>query len=798
MRHVLVVMAMFILFSCSNERNIKKLLIIGKHQGNTDLIISSAYDQTDTTSSFSILESDSLKNYSTIAMLDANLMGVTPRQQTGLQRYMEASGSLVVSHTPINTYQWPWLHALQSREETSGHYGGGSYAFLETLEESHAVLLIGENTWQANHITTEMAPDENRFIIKELNNDLYEPMEIEILPDNRVMIMERRGKIKLYNPATNSTKVIANFDVCIEGNYEDGLLGMALDPDFENNRNVFIYYSPPCENTNQLLSRFKMSIMDTLIMASEKVVMEVKVQRETCCHSGGEVMFDHEGYLWLSTGDNTSSKESDGYTPIDERPGRFPFDAQKSSGNTHDLRGKILKIKVHPDGSYTIPEGNLFPPDGSKGRPEIYVMGARNPFRFTVDPKTGYLYWGDVGPDAGKDSRYGSESYDEWNQARTPGYYGWPYFMGNNITFPDRNFTTDEVGEHFNPEHPINDSPNNTGSRELPPARPAMVYYPYGESKEFPMLGTGSRSAMGGPFYYAPNVKSEVAFPDYFTGKMFIFEWARSWVKVMSFDEDANLVKIEPFLDNYQFSKPIDVEFGPDGAMYVVDYGANYFSNNEDARLIKIEYRKENIPPTAVITTEENTGGAPFTAEFKAENSFDLDRNDVISYQWFIKGEKEPFSHDSVATYTFEKTGNHTVVLEAIDKNGGKGNAQQLIRVGNSRPEVSIQVDGNKTFYFAKDQKLSYQVSVTDAEDGTTENESIPAASVNIQFNYMKQGLDMANIGPEMFEGASIQYVKGKNLIDGSDCKSCHDLTKKSIGPSYMAVAEKYKGRYVA
>src|SRR5690606_5368182 len=108
---------------------------------------------------------------------------------------------------------------------------------------------------------------------------------------------------------------------------------------------------------------------------------------------------------------------SDGYTPIDERPGRGPFDAQKSSGNTHDLRGKILRIKVNEDGSYRIPEGNLFPKDGSEGRPEIYVMGARNPFRISIDPKTNFLYWGDVGPDSGKDGIQGSKSYDEWNQA---------------------------------------------------------------------------------------------------------------------------------------------------------------------------------------------------------------------------------------------------------------------------------------------------------------------------------------------------------------------------------------------
>ena len=69
--------------------------------------------------------------------------------------------------------------------------------------------------------------------------------------------------------------------------------------------------------------------------------------------------------LYISTGDNTSPFASDGFSPSDETPGRSPFDAQKSSANTNDLRGKILRIHIEPDGTYTIPEGNLF----AKGEP---------------------------------------------------------------------------------------------------------------------------------------------------------------------------------------------------------------------------------------------------------------------------------------------------------------------------------------------------------------------------------------------------------------------------------------------
>ena len=84
-------------------------------------------------------------------------------------------------------------------------------------------------------------------------------------------------------------------------------------------------------------------------------------------------------------------------------PGRNPaFDARRTSGNTNDLRGKILRIKVADDGVvHRSPTGNLFAPGTDRTRPEIYAMGFRNPFRFSVDKTTGIVYVGDYGPDAG-------------------------------------------------------------------------------------------------------------------------------------------------------------------------------------------------------------------------------------------------------------------------------------------------------------------------------------------------------------------------------------------------------------
>jgi len=199
--------------------------------------------------------------------------------------------------------------------------------------------------------------------------------------------------------------VVANLDVYARNEFDpkinrnDGLLGITLDPNFTTNQNLYIYYSLTSSPVNRL-SRFKVT-NDLIDLNSEKMILEVPSDRQICCHSAGSLTFGPGGNLFLATGDNTSIYGSDNnYGPIDNRPDSSHFDAQRTAANKFDLRGKILKI--HPDdnainGRYAIPEGNLFPVDGSGGLPEVYIMGNKNPFRIAVDPERNWLFWGGCG-----------------------------------------------------------------------------------------------------------------------------------------------------------------------------------------------------------------------------------------------------------------------------------------------------------------------------------------------------------------------------------------------------------------
>src|SRR5690606_9423219 len=148
--------------------------------------------------------------------------------------------------------------------------------------------------------------------------------------------------------------------------------------------------------------------------------------------------------------------------------------------------------------------------DGSVCIPENYVMGTTNSFRISIDPKTSWLYWGDVGPDAGKDSIQGTRGYDEINQAKKAGNFGWPYFVGNNKAYNKVDFATGKIGSAFDPKAPANNSPRNTGAKILPQTQPAFIYYPYAKSDQFPWVGEGGRTAMAGPVYhYNTELQSE-------------------------------------------------------------------------------------------------------------------------------------------------------------------------------------------------------------------------------------------------------------------------------------------------
>ena len=641
-------------------------------------------------------------------------------------------------------------------------------------------------------------PDEDRFVKSMLTQgEFYEPTEMTILPNLDILITQRRGELLMYKNETKKVKQIgflhAYYKTSTPGvNAEEGVLGISKDPNFAKNNRVYIFYSPIDTSVNRL-SRFEFK-NDTIDPKSEKIILQFYSQREICCHTGGSIAFGPDGLLYLSAGDNSTPFDepgqkyvNHGYAPLNDEPGHQQYDARRSSGNSNDLRGKIMRIKINDDGTYAIPDGNLYPKGTPNTRPEIYVQGNRNPYRISVDQKNSFLYWGEVGPDAANDSleTRGPRGYDEVNQARKAGNFGWPLFVGNNYPYRDYNYTNGTSTKSFDPAKPLNESRNNTGVKELPPVAPAFIWYPYAASPDFPSVGTGGRNAMAGPVYYSDMYPKETRMPDYYHGRLFIYEWIRGWIKAVSLKENGDFDKMEPFMSTTKFNSPIDMEMGPDGKLYILEYGSGWFSKNQDAGLSRIDFIAGNRAPAVVgIKSDRQTGALPFQIKLSVEAKDP--EHDPMTYTWHLG---EGITKETTAPsldYTFDKAGDYTVRVDIKDDKGASAKSEELhLYAGNETPDVSIAISGNQSFYFPG-KKVNYIVSVKDKDDTTGK---IDPANLYVSADYAI-GSDRAgaSFGHRQGEVA----ISGKSLMQSLDCKSCHKENEKSVGPSFVQIADKY------
>ncbi len=443
-----------------------------------------------------------------------------------------------------------------------------------------------------------------------------EPISLAVLPDASVLYASRHGQLWWREP-DGTRHDAARLNVYTHD--EEGVQGLALAPDFEQSRWVYVYYSPRLDTplddpaTPLLdeggapetgspaewslfagalrLSRFRFE-PPVLELASEQIVLEVPVERGLCCHIGGQIDFDAEGNLYLSTGDDTNPFQSGGYAPLDERAERHPgFDAQRTSANSNDLRGKLLRIHVEEDGSYSIPEGNLFPPGMTGTRPEIFSMGLRNPFRFAVDRQRGVLYLADYSPDAREPSpARGPAGTGKWMVVAEPGNYGWPYCATPDQPYVAYDFQSGASGAAFDCQRPQNRSPHNSGLGELPAVLQPELSYSFSSSPRWPELGAGGVAPMAGPAYQFTGAASAHAWPEHLAGAPLLYEWARDFIRALRLGPGGELESMEPIATDLRVDGPIDMEFGPDGALYVLEYGSGYFNANPEAQLSRIEY----------------------------------------------------------------------------------------------------------------------------------------------------------------------------------------------------------------
>lgn len=601
--------------------------------------------------------------------------------------------------------------------------------------------------------------------------DVQDGIQLQVARNGDVYFIERSGALRCWSLMDKATRTIGTLPVKVGGEY--GLIGLALDRDFATNGWVYLHYTPKSETALLTrLSRFTV-VEGKLDLNSEKVLISYDILGG---HQGGGLQMDQAGNLWVSIADHAVARVFPATDERDPTPNRNG-NALRTAANTQDLRGKILRIHPEADGSYSIPPGNLFA-DGKQGKPEIYIMGCRNPFRFNFDDASGRLFWAEVGSNT--EERFGTGGFDEISMSTMPTNSGWPLFIGPNAAYRRFDEAKEQLGDLYDVEHPVNESRFNTGARELPKPHQALIWYGSEDSQEFPELGNGGRSAMVGPVYrFDEKLKSDTKLPQIFDGRFFIYDWCRSWLQSVALTADGKVEKIEPFMAGTIFRCPIDLQLGPDGTLYMIEFGDRW-SDNKDGRLSRLLYRRGNRAPKAVITADVSAGAAPLTVKLSAAASTDAD-GDALTYTW-MSGEGGGMAQGREASFTYQKKGMKQVMLTVSDPHGGTHLTSLSIAVGNAPPVVRITQPVHGGFFdWGKD--VPFEISVSDAEDG----QNIPAEKVRARWLYRQQAGNAAEVPQIGFEG-------GAALMRKSDCLTCHQLATPSIGPNFLAIAERYRG----
>jgi glucose/arabinose dehydrogenase len=229
--------------------------------------------------------------------------------------------------------------------------------------------------------TVTTFPDPNGFTWAPVVTGLTKPLGLASLPDGsgKMFVLEQPGTIRVVQSGGMLPDPLMDIrDRVGSQGTEQGLLGIALHPDFL--KNGFFYVNYTDVNGNTVIARFQASPPEAnrADPGSEKVLL--RVDQPFPNHNGGSMVFGPDGYLYMGLGDGGSAGDPHG-----------------NGQSTNVLLGKLLRIDVNGGDPYSIPPANPFAKGG--GKPEIWAYGLRNPWRFSFDRLTGDLYIADVGQD---------------------------------------------------------------------------------------------------------------------------------------------------------------------------------------------------------------------------------------------------------------------------------------------------------------------------------------------------------------------------------------------------------------
>ncbi|MEO7426315.1 MAG: PQQ-dependent sugar dehydrogenase [Fibrobacteria bacterium] len=442
-----------------------------------------------------------------------------------------------------------------------------------------------------------------------------------------IIFIERFGAVKYYNALTKTLTLIGTVPGVSTAS-EDGLLGVAVERPFKNR--IYLVYArgedPNTSASNVIngsfrLSRFSMDVDSHMLdMNSEKVILDVPSARNRW-QTSGALEADLDGNLYWAVGDNGTL-----FT---------------GPGNTHDLRGSIVRIHPNDDGNgYTIPPGNFAEywantfsgqgrtalaaqyRDTSLVRPEIFIKGIRDTYAISVEPLSKQVAYSQCGPDYGGSSEVQSNTL-------IPTFAGWPFWSGT-TTVPSGQLTyyrwggsnepTAEVWDATRPtsrQYPVNTwtgtmpGTPGPGVDSLPPFEAPKHSYPHSCAMGSVILHYDGR--IKNPGQLPPQMDNVWLMGDYDSGKL-------AGAKVDATGTPVGGVNRFPGIftaghgTGDGINSLVDLQQGPDGALYVANLNCNGGVNSGSSKysdactgILRIEY-KGSCADTALYPRNPVTG----------------------------------------------------------------------------------------------------------------------------------------------------------------------------------------------
>ena len=223
-----------------------------------------------------------------------------------------------------------------------------------------------------------------------------------------------------------------------------------------------------------------------------------------------------------------------------------------------------------------------------------------------------------------------------------------------------------------------------------------------------------------GTYSFDPDLASDRKWPAYFDRKAIWADWNNNRLFTVQMNQDGtSYTDINRFLPNLPTARPHALQFGPDGALYMIEWGSGFNGNNTDSGIYRIDYVEGNRAPVARATANRTSGPAPLTVSFDGTSSFDADTGDAtgLTYAWDFDGNGTTDATSAAASHTYEIAGNYTARLTVTDAAGRTGTTNIDITAGNSAPTVELVLPRDGGFFEFGDY-VKYEVKVTDAEDG--------------------------------------------------------------------------------